>query len=86
MITKINTPVSVSFTFDSETKKINPKALIWRGRLHAIKKVGLHHKFRRGRTLFHVFSVVSNSTYFRLILDTESLHWNLEEISDGLPN
>lgn len=84
MIEKIDVPVSVSFTFDSERKKISPRALVWNGRLYAVRKVGLHHKFRRGRTLFHVFSVVSRNMFFRLVLDTDSLHWRLEEVSDGL--
>ena len=86
MITKLDLPVSVSFTFDSERRSIEPKALVWNGKLHAIKKVGLHHKFKKGRTLFHVFSVASNAMFFRLVLNTDTLHWRLEQISDGLPS
>ncbi len=82
---KISEPISVSFTFDSERRTIKPRALVWNKRLYAVKKIGLHHKFRQGRTLYHVFSVASNSMFFRLVLNTESLHWKLEEISDGLP-
>lgn len=85
MITKLDESISVSFTFDSEKRLIGPRALIWNRRLYAIKKVGLHHKFRQGRTLFHVFSVVSGDMFFRLVLNTDNLHWRLEEISDGLP-
>jgi hypothetical protein len=85
MNTKLDESVSVSFTFDSDRRSVKPKALIWNGRLYGVKKVGLHHTFRQGRTLFHVFSVASNTLYFRLILNTENLHWKLEEISDGLP-
>jgi hypothetical protein len=86
MIQRIDEPVSVSFTFDNEKRAVNPRALIWNGRLYAVKKVGLHHKFRQGRTLYHVFSVTSNGMFFRLVLNTENLHWKLEEISDGLPS
>ncbi len=86
MIEKISVPVSVSFTFDGDRKTIKPRALVWNGRLYGVKKVGLHHKFRQGRTLFHVFSVASKNLFFRLVLNTENLHWRLEEISDGLPN
>lgn len=86
MIEKVSVPVSVSFTFDSDHKTIKPRALVWNGRLYGVKKVGLHHKFRQGRILFHVFSVASKNLFFRLVLNTESLHWRLEEISDGLPN
>jgi hypothetical protein len=85
MVTKLNEPVSVSFTFDGEKKTVSPRALIWNRRLYAVKKVGLHHKFRQGRTLFHVFSVASRNMFFRLVLNTDNLHWKLEEISDGLP-
>jgi hypothetical protein len=46
----------------------------------------LHHTFRSGRTLFHVFSVASKSLFFRLVLNTDTLFWRLEEISDGLPD
>ena len=52
--------------------------------MRPVSKVGLHHTFRKGRTLFHVFSVVSKGIYLRLILDTDTLHWELEEISEPL--
>lgn len=86
MIEKIDIPVSVSFTFDSGNCRVSPKALVWNGRLYGVKKVGLHHTFRKGRTLFHVFSVASKSMFFRIVLNTDNLHWRLEEISDGLPS
>ena len=85
MIQNISESISVSFIFDSEKSTIRPRALVWNKKLYAVKKVGLHHKFRQGRTLYHVFSVASKNLFFRLVLNTESLHWKLEEISDGLP-
>jgi hypothetical protein len=86
MIQNISESVSVSFVFDSQKRSVEPKALIWNKKLYAVKKVGLHHKFRQGRTLYHVFSVASKNLFFRLVLNTESLYWQLEEISDGLPD
>ncbi len=86
MITKLNVPVSVSFTFNSKKRSVNPRALLWNDRLYKVKKVGFHHKFREGRTLFHVFSVAGKNMFFRLVLNTDNLHWKLEEISDGLPS
>jgi len=86
MIQKISEPISVSFTFDSEKRAVKPRALVWNGRLYGVRKVGLHHTFRQGRTLYHVFSVASKSMFFRLVLNTENLYWRLEEISDGLPS
>ena len=85
MIEKISTPISVNLAFDHTKRKVFPKWVIWNGRLYPILKVGLHHTFRQGRTLYHVFSVTSRTLFFRLILDTENLHWRLEEISDGMP-
>lgn len=79
---KIEKPVSVSFSFDSEKQRVSPRWIIWNGRMRPVNKVGLHHTFRKGRTLYHVFSVVSKGVYLRLILDTDTLHWSLEEISE----
>jgi len=84
MLEKISIPITVSTTFDSVKRKVMPKSLVWNGRLYPITKVGLHHTFREGRTLFHVFSVVTPTLFFRLVLNTENLHWRLEEISDGM--
>jgi hypothetical protein len=86
MIEKLHVPVSVSFVFDSKLKKVYPKWIIWNNRLYSIEKIGFHHTYRRGRTLFHVFSVVTKTLFFKLIFDTETLFWKAEEISDGLPD
>jgi len=86
MIEKVSVPVSVSLSFDSKKRKVFPKWIVWNGRLYPIVKIGLHHTFRKGRVLYHVFSVVSKTLFFRLVLDTDTLHWRLEEISDGLPD
>ncbi len=83
MITKLSESVSVSLAYDDKRKKVYPKWVVWRGRLYAITKVGLHHRQRIGRTLYHIFSVTTSTVFFRLVLDTETLYWRLEEISDG---
>ena len=86
MIQKISAPVSVDLVFDHRLRRVYPEKLIWDGQNYPINKVGLHHTFHQGRTLYHVFSVVSQTLFFRLVLDTDTLHWRLEEISDGLPD
>jgi hypothetical protein len=78
--------VSVITVFDSGTNEVIPKRLKWQGRLHTITQVGLHHTYRTGRTLIHVFSVTDGTMFFRLELNTENLHWSLTEISDGHPD
>jgi hypothetical protein len=84
MIQKVSEPISVSFAYDSKKQKAYPKWVIWENRLYSIAKIGLHHTYHEGRTLYHVFSVATKTLFFRLVLDTENLHWRLEEISDGL--
>ena len=86
MTTKIDIPVSVSLVFNSKYLKVMPKAVEWNRRVYKIEKIGFHHTFRQGHILHHVFSVVSKSVFFRLVLNTENLHWRLEEVSDGLPS
>ena len=86
MLEKISAPVSVTLVFDHKTRRVYPKALVWNGRIYPIIKIGLHHTFRQGRTLYHVFSCNGKALFFRLVLNTETLHWKLEEIADGLTN
>jgi len=86
MITKLKAPVSVKLNFNHKTRTASPTEIIWEGRTYKIKKIGMHHTYRDGRTLKHVFSCIANNIFFRLVFNTENLHWQLEEIADGLPN
>lgn len=79
MIQKISEPVSVVF------HKI-PISLTWSGRTYQVVKLGLHHSYRDGNTRHHIFSVLGDNLFFRLNLNTDSLAWTLEEVSDGLPD
>lgn len=85
MIEKVDTAVSVKLVFDHKKRLALPVEVGWNGRTYPIRKIGLHHTFRKGRNLYHVFSVVGDTLFFRLVLDTETLFWKLEEVSDGLP-
>jgi hypothetical protein len=78
--------VSVNLVFDSRTKQVIPRHLKRRGYLHIITNVGLHHTYRSGRTLIHIFSVTDDTMFYRLELNTETLHWLLTEVSDGQPD
>ena len=86
VIQKINAKITVYVVFEHQTLKVIPKVVIWGGKVHTIVKVGLHHVFRRGRTAFHVFSVASETLFFRLVLDTDKLYWTLKEIADAESN
>lgn len=86
MIQRISEPVSVISAFNATTRTVRPISLEWSRRTYPVLQVGLRHTYRDGITRHHVFSVVSNSLFFRLNLNTETLHWTLEEVSDGLPD
>lgn len=79
MIQIISEPVEVTFA------KI-PLSVTWAHRTYPVIKLGLHHTYRDGATRHHVFSVVSHDLFFRLNLNTDTLNWTLEEVSDGLPD
>lgn len=85
MIRKLHEPISVSMVYDHKNLSAYPTKILWQNRVYKIIKIGLHHKFRVGSTLIHVFSVESPSLSMRLTLNTQSLGWSLEEISDGEP-
>jgi hypothetical protein len=86
MIQKIFAPISVTLVFDHRDRQVAPTRVIWEGREYPIIKIGLHHTYYSGRTLYHVFSAVSQSLFFKLVLNTSTLHWTLEEIADDSAN
>ena len=77
---KIDEPISVSFLSDYRTHKIVPVRFLWKKRIFQVEEIGLHHTYYQGDVLYHVFSVVCNSAYFRLALNTQTLLWRLEEV------
>ena len=86
MIQKISTPVSVQTVYDHLKKTVSPRQIFWNGRVFRISEVGMHHTFREGRDLVHIFSVTSQNLFFRLKMESDTLFWTLEEVSDGLSN
>lgn len=76
--------ISISLVYDSTKKKSFPRSIIWKNRIYRVQKVGLHHTFKKGETLYHVFTAISGTLFFKLVLDTTNLHWSLEEIHDSL--
>jgi len=86
MIITIDAPISVNLYFDHLKRQSYPEKLIWEGREYAVVKIGLHHTYRQGRTLFHVYSIQTHSLFFRLLFNTDNLFWRVEQISDGEPD
>jgi len=79
-----NENISVVTVYNRDKRTTLPWRLKWHGRVYTITKLGFHHTVRVGRVLHHIFSVATSSMFFRLNLDTETLSWTLEEVSDGL--
>ena len=86
MLEPINQPVSVISRYDHNSGKTMPVKFKWRNGVYLIKQLGFHHTYRDGRQLIHVFEGVTASFFFRLVLDSETLKWTLEKISDGEVN
>ncbi|PIS22998.1 hypothetical protein COT49_02430 [candidate division WWE3 bacterium CG08_land_8_20_14_0_20_40_13] len=82
MIQKISAPISVLFWYSHKAQKAEPLKLFWDGVEYPVSKIGLHYSYRQGRTLFHVFSVLCQDTFFKIVLNTDNLFWRLEEIAD----
>lgn len=59
-----------------------PKWIFWNGRTYKISKVGLHHSYYEGKSLYHIFSVISGNLFLRLKLKSENLTWILESIQE----
>ncbi|MBP9817200.1 hypothetical protein KBC75_00400 [Candidatus Shapirobacteria bacterium] len=79
---QLKIPISVISSFDSATNRVGPRKFFWRGVDYTVSQIGLHHTIRRGQTLFHIFSVTANQTFFRLSLNTDNLFWELQEVSN----
>lgn len=79
MIQKLSEGIEVLF-------RKQPLIIYWHNREYSVLKVGLHHSVRVGRVLHHIYSVTTCDLFFRLNLNTETLAWTLEELSDGLPD
>lgn len=83
MIQTIDAPISVYLVYDHQRRQAKPVSLVWEGREYRVIKVGLHHAYRVGRRLHHIYSVQAERLFFRLNLDTETLFWRVEQIADG---
>lgn len=83
MVQQLNEPVSVISFYNHTRKRVGLTKIIWNKREYVVTKIGLHHTYRKGATLYHVFSVIADGLFFRLLLNSESLQWLVEYVSDG---
>jgi len=78
----INQKVSVISSYNHQTGEVSPRKILWNNREYKISRLTYHHKIKEGSQLFHIFHVTDGNTDFCLKLDTQNLHWRLEETYD----
>ena len=83
MMERLKAPVSVYSFYNHKRKSFVPQIILWEGKQFKATKLGYHHTFRTGKTLYHIFSVETENLFFRLSFNTDNLFWTVEEISDG---
>ena len=86
MLEKINEKIAVITIYQPQSGRVTPYKIRWNGRDYRITKTGYHHTVRSGRTVYHIFHVSTDTLAFRLRHDPDTLHWILEEVSDGNPD
>jgi hypothetical protein len=84
MTQKIHESISVISLYDSKLFKTFPKRILWKDKVYKVTKLGLHHTFRQGTKLIHVFNVATGGAFMRLHLDTTTMCWILEEVEENL--
>ncbi len=80
MIQRLEAPVTVLAVFDHRARQLVIRRITFDGRDHAIVRAGMHYTQKRGRTLEHVYCVVSREGAFKIVLNTETLQWTLHEV------
>ena len=75
---KISQKIEVVMIFKKD--EAVPYFLKWNNRHYKIEKVNMVNKFWRGETLFYHFYVSDDANTFKLLFDTETLIWRLEEV------
>lgn len=61
--------------YDATKGSTVPWRIRWNGRVYSVTEVGFYHTHAESSTLYHIFSVVAGSLYFRLTFNTVSLLW-----------
>lgn len=85
MLERIDQKVDVVTISKQGQGIVVPIRLKWNQKIFTIRKIGLRHPVREGKTLYHIFTCTDGTMDFRLKYNTENLQWNLEEVSDGNP-
>lgn len=77
--------VIVRFTHSIPQRQSNADIykIRWGEKEYKVVQFGLHHLEKRGKILFHIFSVCTTTLNFKLSFNTKTLVWRLEGVSDA---
>ena len=79
----VHEKVSVISSYNRENGEVFPRKMRWQGRDITFTEMPYFYKKREGRNIVHIFHVTNGVMDFKLRLDTDNLHWMLEEVTDG---
>jgi hypothetical protein len=82
MIRRPNDRVDVSARFTHDPPRATIRSVTYRGHKYVIQEVSYAYCVRKGRTLLHIFWASARGITFKLVLNTESLAWTIQEIHD----
>lgn len=66
--------------FDHRARTVLIRQVTYDGRSYTCRRISYHFTERKGRTLMHVYCVEADGAFLKVVLDTDSLHWTLQEI------
>lgn len=78
MFTEVNEIVEVIVVFKKNV--VLPSIVKWGSREYKIKKINMVHKLFEGQALIYCFSVSDDHNFFKLLFDTQSMRWKLEQV------
>lgn len=83
MYERINQRISVVALFGDTYQDVRPFKIKWNGRVYVISQIGYVHKYKEGKTLFHVFSATDGVNFFELLFNTDELSWLIGRVADN---
>ncbi|OGK54248.1 hypothetical protein A3B56_03480 [Candidatus Roizmanbacteria bacterium RIFCSPLOWO2_01_FULL_45_11] len=81
---RTNELVKVLTVYDPDQGRTIPHRIKWQNTVHTIRTISYYHRERRGQSIFHIYHVNDGTCDFRILCDSESLSWKLEEVIDGI--
>lgn len=79
MYSPVHEPIAVLAEFNGS--KIKPLSFKWQKHTYNNLRLSLAYKTRQGQDLLTYFCVDDGVNYFKLVFNSQTLEWHLEEIN-----